>query len=32
MVDADATLGHHLLQVLQAQTIGQIPANAQQDY
>lgn len=32
MVDADAALSHHLLQIPQAQTIGQIPANAQQDH
>jgi hypothetical protein len=31
MVNADAALGHHFLQVAQAQAIGQIPAKAQQD-
>src|SRR6478736_1031249 len=32
MVDADAALGHHLLQVAQAQAVGQIPANTQLDH
>lgn len=31
MIDADAALGHHLLQIAQAQPIGQVPANAKQD-
>lgn len=31
MIDADAALGHHFLEVSQAQIVGQIPTNAQQD-
>jgi hypothetical protein len=31
MINADATLGHHLFQIAQAQSVCQIPANAQQD-
>lgn len=32
MVDADAALRHHFLQVAQAQAVGQIPADAKQDH
>jgi hypothetical protein len=32
MVDGDASLGHHLLQIPQAEIIGQIPPDAQQDH
>jgi ABC-type proline/glycine betaine transport system permease subunit len=31
MIDADGALGHHLLQIAQAQPIGKVPANAKQD-
>ena len=31
MIDADAALSHHLFQVAQAQPVGQIPADAQQN-
>jgi hypothetical protein len=32
MVDGDAPLSHHLLQVPQAQIVSQIPPHAEQDY
>jgi hypothetical protein len=32
MVDSDISLGHHLFQIAQTQTIGQIPTNAEQDH
>ena len=31
VVDGDAALGHHLFEIPQAQTIGQVPPNAEQD-
>ena len=31
MVDGDASLGHHLLQVPQAEAVSQIPSHAEQD-
>ena len=32
MVDANAAFDHHLLQIAQAEIVGQIPVYAQQDY
>jgi hypothetical protein len=32
MIDGDAMLGHHLFEVPEAETVGQIPAHAQQDH
>ena len=32
MVDGDAALGHHLFKVSEAQIIGQVPLDAQQDH
>ncbi|GAC1045409.1 hypothetical protein thsrh120_54140 [Rhizobium sp. No.120] len=32
MIDAHAALGHHLFQITQAEILGKIPANAQQDH
>jgi hypothetical protein len=32
MIDGDAPLRHHLLQVPQAQVVSQIPPDAEQDY
>jgi len=32
MIDREATLGHHLLQITQAQRIGHVPAHTQQDH
>jgi hypothetical protein len=32
MIDLDASFGHHLLEISQAQAVSQIPPNAQQDY
>jgi TfoX/Sxy family transcriptional regulator of competence genes len=31
VVDGDAALGHHLLEIPQAQAVGQVPLNAEQD-
>ena len=31
MIDTDAALGHHFLQIAKAQAVGQIPANAKQN-
>jgi hypothetical protein len=30
MVDRDASLGHHLLKIVQAQAVSQIPSDAEQ--
>jgi hypothetical protein len=32
MIDGDAALGHHLLQVPQAEIVGEIPSHAEQDH
>jgi hypothetical protein len=32
MINLDASFGHHLFQVPQAQAIGQIPADSEQDH
>jgi hypothetical protein len=32
MIDRDAALGHHFLEISQAQIIGQIPPDAHQDH
>jgi hypothetical protein len=32
VVDGDAALRHHLLQIPEAETVGQIPPDAEQDY
>jgi hypothetical protein len=32
VIDSDAALGHHLLQVPQAQIVGQVPPDAEQDH
>ena len=32
MIDGDAALGHHLLKIPQAEIVGQIPADAEQDH
>ena len=32
MIDGEAPLGHHLLQVPQAQIVSQIPPHAEQDH
>src|SRR5215212_6446840 len=32
MINLDASFGHHLFQIPQAQAIGQIPADAEQDH
>ncbi|MER9204209.1 hypothetical protein NKH74_35075, partial [Mesorhizobium sp. M0933] len=32
MVDVNAALGHHLFQIAQAEVVGKISANAQQDH
>ena len=32
MVDRDAALGHHLLKIPQAEIVGQIPPDAEQDH
>ncbi len=32
MVDRDAALRHHLLQISEAQIVSQIPTNAEQDH
>ena len=32
MIDRNAALGHHLLQVPQAQIVSQVPADAEQDH
>lgn len=29
MIDGDAALGHHLFEIAQAQTVGEIPTNAE---
>ena len=31
MIDADTAVGHHLLQIPQAKTVGEIPPHAKQD-
>jgi len=32
MIDAEATLGHYFFQIAQAEMVGQIPADTQQDH
>jgi len=32
MIDAEPTLGHHFFQISQAEFVGQIPADTQQDH
>ena len=32
VIDRDAALGHHLFQVPEAQIVGEIPADTEQDY
>ena len=32
MIDAEATLGHHFFQIAQAEIVGQIPEDTQQDH
>ena len=32
MIGAEATLGHHFFQIPQAEIVGQMPTDAQQDH